>query len=810
MKKNVLYQVILVLALILHSSAFAQMNYWTTPPYKFNMNSTEPFRSTLSNIISPLEPYGVANGAYDQNGNLLFYVKGDKVYGPTGYTPIGKLGGYKVADCDLRFTTISSEISIVPIPGSCKLFYVIYGMLNVQTGYVLLYCKVDCSGASPVVINNSTVEVSCPPDNIHYLEPEGFFITYGAVMHNSFAVSKIYTGTGATAKRYLFSTFWDGINRTIISNTGITGTILIANSKQLGLNMFFDYDGSEAELSWGSNKYAWIGEAIEIGQSNKVHIIGINSTGQWDGIIQNYSVPGATGIEFNNSTLGYPLLYVSGTNGITKINTQTQVMTSVTLPVGINLSHTFLEYGKNNKIYGISPTYDALSGDLAATTLVGIASNDAITSLDAGFNSFYNTLYENAFTLPDQVDGDDYNQFNGNPIVTLTGFTINNGIPSTNCNSVTNYFNCKPINFTPIYTGGTPTKYKFEIKATDANCNLLTGTGYINYNPGGLTWTTGQPAANLDLRTLTDAAGLNLGNISGKVNVKYTISDACNFETTKNYTIMVSGAPQANIVLEIYNSASPQNYLPPSHSPTSPVNVGTYSLGYRISNSTGLITYYRTVIDEVMVNPPGLRNIYDRTIAINGASGITLENLNSCCISSTVWPVNPGSGYCTTGLPDYDGSSSVTGYNGYQGYFGYNNGVYSYTKKFKLAVTVGNDCNSSSDYSYLYVNNHNKSTEAGVNTEIPDVDLSSATSVSVYPNPSSDYVTFMINNRNEDRFTIELTDMYGRTIIQLMHNEFLPAGESKRSYNISALPTGVYVYRLKTTTSALNGQFTKN
>lgn len=784
------------------------MNYWTTPPYKFNLNPATPMRSTLPGLISPLDPYGVANGAYDQNGNLLFYVKGNNVYGSSGFTPVGKLGGYNLSDCYYRRNTVSSEVAIVPIPGSCRQFYVIYGMASISDGYVMLYCKVDCSGSTPVVINWRNVQVSCPPNPL-ILEPEGFFIAFGSLMHNSFAVSKIYTGTGATAKRYLFSTFWDGINRSIISNTGITGPILIANSKQLGLNMFFDYDGSEAELSWGSNKYAWIGEATEYGENNMVHVIGINSLGAWDNTIQNYSIPGATGIEFNNSTSAYPLLYVSGTNGITKINTQTQTMTSVTLPANINLSHTFLEYGKNNKIYGISPTYDPLSGDLTATTLVGIASNDAITSLDAGFNSFYNTLMENAFTLPDQVDGDDYNQFNGNPIVTLTGFTINNGIPSTNCNSVTNYFNCNPINFTPIYTGGTPTKYKFEIKATDANCNLLTGSGYINYNPGGLTWTTGQPATNLDLRTLTDGAGLNLGNISGKVYIKYTISDGCSYETTKNYTIMVSGAPQPNIVLEILNSSNNQTYQAPSHAITTPVNVGTYTLGYRINNSTGLITYYRAVIDEVASTGSFIKNIYDRTIVISGASGLTYEGLNSYCINSLVWPVNPGFSNCTTGIPD-DSPLSVVGYNGYTGYFGYTNGLYSYHRYFKLTVTIGNECSSSTDYSYLYVNERNKSADTGVNTEIPDLDLSSATTVSVYPNPSSDYVTFMINNRNEDRLTIELTDIYGRTIIQLMHNEFLPAGESKRSYNISALLTGVYVYRLKTTTSALNGQFTKN
>ena len=449
------------------------------------MNPATPVKSTLPGLVSSFNSYNVANGAYDINGNLLFYVKNDRIYGPSGNTPVGKLGGYNVADCNYKFTTVSSEIAIVPIPGTCKQFYLIYGMSNFQDGFVLLYCKVDCSGASPVVINNRTVEVSCPPDYIHSLEPEGFFISYGSFLHTALAVSKIYTGSGATAKRYLFATGRylsdNGIIRCIISNTGISTPTQVATAKSLGFSGFGNnFESLEAELSWGANKFAW----VDLYNSNIVHVIGINSIGLWNGIIQNYSVPGAVGIEFNNSTSEYPLLYVSGTNGITKINTQTQTMISVTLPTGINLSHTFLEYGMNNKIYGISPTYDAISGNLSATTLVGIASNNAVTTVDAGFNSLY-TFLDDVFTLPDQIDGDDYNQFNGNPYVSLNSFTLNNQIPSSICSSATNYFNCKALTFVPNYIGGNPTSYKFEIKATDVNCNPITGTGYINYNPGG-------------------------------------------------------------------------------------------------------------------------------------------------------------------------------------------------------------------------------------------------------------------------------------------------------------------------------------
>jgi hypothetical protein len=123
---------------------------------------------------------------------------------------------------------------------------------------------------------------------------------------------------------------------------------------------------------------------------------------------------------------------------------------------------------------------------------------------------------------------------------------------------------------------------------------------------------------------------------------------------------------------------------------------------------------------------------------------------------------------------------------------------------------LGNDCNHSSDYSYLYVNNHNKSTEAGVSNEIDIIDLTHENSLNVLPNPTADYLNFSFNNKVEEHYTLVLTDMYGRKAMLFMENVFLPAGTSKRSYNISALPTGVDVYCLKTTTSAFKGLFTKN
>jgi len=785
------------------------MNYWTTPPYKFDMNPATPVRTNLTGFVGG--SYNVSNGAYDSNGNLLFSIVNTGVYGPTG-SYCGKLGGYNLAGCDEAYTELSAEIAIVPIPGTCKQFYVIYAMDNPIGDCPLLYCKVDCSGTTPVVINHQNVWVYCPPDYVYTLEPEGYFIGGGGLDWTSFAVSKVYTGSGATEQRFLFFTSFYGIYRSYITSTGISQPELVADARTIGLSSA-DFEGYEAELSWGSNLFAWVSKPYS-GSVGAVHTIGINPLSGDDviGSLKNYSIAGAKGIEFTNSTGITPTLYVSRTGGISKINTSTDVITPVTIfSTGIDLSNTFLEYGKNGKIYGVSPTYS--SGSLVATTLVGIASNDAITTVDAGFDSRY-TYYVSPgiFTLPDQIDGENYTSNIVPPAISLAGFRINNITPSSSCANASNYYNCTAMNFTPVYSAGTPAQYKIEIKATDDNCNPITGTGYINYNPNGY-WTSGQPAANLDLRTLTDASGLNLGNITGKVNVKYTVRDFCNNESTRNYKIQVSGAPAPGIVLEIYNSASPQNYLQPAHTINSAVNVGCYSPGYRISNSTGMISYYRVDIDEINSQSGAIiTHVYDRTINIDGVSGLTLENLNSYCVSSAVWPVNPGIGACTVdgAIPDDDAPS--TGYSGYTGYFGYNNGQYSMHRYFKLTVYVGNVCDEVSDYSYLHVTTYNKHQAFTVindnepfNTEIAE----QGNIIIVFPNPATSTVTFEINCNSDTRYTLEFYDMYGRNVMKSAVNGLLFAGSNTKTCNISNLAPGTYTYLLITDNHTAKGLIIK-
>ena len=112
-----------LLIMLTTSSLFAQMNYWTTPAKKWNMTSSTPTSTSLPGGASA---YSVANGAYDENGDLLFYVQDRSVMDDSG-SFVGFLPTKNApnSDCHGALDIIGGEIAIVPISGTCKQFYII-------------------------------------------------------------------------------------------------------------------------------------------------------------------------------------------------------------------------------------------------------------------------------------------------------------------------------------------------------------------------------------------------------------------------------------------------------------------------------------------------------------------------------------------------------------------------------------------------------------------------------------------------------------------------------------------------------------
>ncbi|HRN42297.1 MAG TPA: hypothetical protein PK649_09520, partial [Vicingus sp.] len=456
-------KILLALALLMLTQySSAQMIYWTTPPKKWNTTSSTPSSTSLPG--SPASAYSVSNGAYDEAGNLMFYIQDNSLFDESGDF-VRSMPIYQTSsDCEGALSIIDAEIAIVPIPGACKSFYVIYGLHGHMSPSKLFYIEVDCSSGSPVVNFDETVYVMCWGNYVPSDQP--FLIdNHGGVFNVAFAVSKVYDGSGASAERFLLSVSSHGIVRSEISSAGISTGITTASYTDLGLTASTDFEGIEAEISWGSNYFAWSSA------NGKVFTIEIDPS---DGsyvypYIETYSISGAKGIEFSNST-GNPYLYVAAASDLKRINTSNQSSTNISW--GSNdLSNTFLEYGKNGRIYGVSPIYSGST--LTGSKFVPIVNTlvlPAVTAdIDSRYASYSTSLY-GIFTLPDQIDGEDYTYFNGLPKVTITNFTLNSNVVSDVCDNGTDkYCQNAAIAFNATYSGGTPNQYNLMIQAYGDN-----------------------------------------------------------------------------------------------------------------------------------------------------------------------------------------------------------------------------------------------------------------------------------------------------------------------------------------------------
>lgn len=80
---------------ILINNSNAQMDNFTTPPYVVSTST-----QTAIALPGPGGPYSVANGAYDGNGMLMFYVQDYGIYDANGnfidYLPVYAYDNYEI------------------------------------------------------------------------------------------------------------------------------------------------------------------------------------------------------------------------------------------------------------------------------------------------------------------------------------------------------------------------------------------------------------------------------------------------------------------------------------------------------------------------------------------------------------------------------------------------------------------------------------------------------------------------------------------------------------------------------------------
>lgn len=215
-----------LLLLAVTSLLFAQAPKWVIG------SSLIDFSGTPSIINSSLlGAAGPANGAFDKNGNLLFYVKAGTIYNING-SSLAAFGG---------LPALPNELSIVNVPATCNRFYIMgifggpVGTGNYVDPVYLRYTMVE--------VNNGVVSIVSNFNNINL-----GIISDGRA---GLAVTKLRKNK----TRFLFTLGKkDGLKRFLITNNGINLDNAIGfftNSDPYELDIYEDPASGNIKLAWG-------------------------------------------------------------------------------------------------------------------------------------------------------------------------------------------------------------------------------------------------------------------------------------------------------------------------------------------------------------------------------------------------------------------------------------------------------------------------------------------------------------------------------------------------------------------------------
>jgi hypothetical protein len=434
----------------LSGTIISQMNNWVMPPYRVDVTQTPVAWNPLY-ATAPTAVYNVSNGAYDQAGSLLFYVENFSIYSSSGafVAQVGPNSSW--------VGVWGGEAVIVPVPGQCKKFYVIYSFNGDA-----LYSIVDCSG-SPIVVIKDTGGTGFPIGQFGYigtglaaskktLDPNGpGFIYYLYMVNSGVVYYSIIDGLGISSATLLYSSsnIKDYLDNT--TSPGIQSPRAATEVELSENGGYLAYNG----VATGSSNYS-------ISTSGKVEVLELPTpvtTGSTWLYNEYYAV--MNGLEFMGSGSA-PVLFVAGdkfattsgpsTAGVLDIfdflNNSTVSLYGTSVNDG---KSTFLELSKAGQICYISEyagdryfvEYDISSNAFTSTQI-----NSSIDLTPNGVSgSMLQVQYDYVYTLPDQIDGEFYDDFTTTPYSTIESAQINSvdiGDDANDC-IPKEVYNCDPI-----------------------------------------------------------------------------------------------------------------------------------------------------------------------------------------------------------------------------------------------------------------------------------------------------------------------------------------------------------------------------
>lgn len=728
-------------------TANAQMKYFTYPNKRIDFTGASPTVSTISSITaSNASTTGtvLADAAYDENGNLLFYVEDFGVYNAVG-TKIGTLPKYYNSNSSpsnpYGYGPISNkQVIIIPEIGTCRKYIIYYSLSNFGLGQTpnssnqLSSARVDCSAATPVFsydkipAPNGYNPISGVYDNPVLLDLGGYL--------SGIVVSKLR----ANNTRFLYNVSNGKIDQFTISSIGITLTqsYSLPGAHQMAELELYE-NGSTMFLAWV--------------EDFTLYKVIINST---TGNVSGTNSPISLGYSGLTKVYGFEINPAAPTYGYlcTNLGIYKQNITSAPDYLLVSSSSTYsqsnIEYAKDGFMYAVSNT--GSFGKINTTTNTIATAGIAITPTQTPIvpNA---TL---AYLLPNQIDGENYNYFFG-VAQAIPSFQINS--TTVNCATSTLFYNCNAITLNNNSTGSA--QYQITITPTNAAGAATGGAIYTS------AWLATCPT---DLKNLPGTNGTWLSNHVGYFKISILEKNSCNIQTAPYCIfIRIATTPGPTENLTVYGKNN-TNYNP-SQNIASPILVGCYSLGMSIGTgglgTANNITGYQFKIEEV-----------------NCSSGAVLSVL----YNGTTIPVT------TSGLIPFVGFNQTT-INGSQGYFGGNcNSIMG--KCYKLTLVVSNPCGTATDWTYFKIDNPGFYRIANPNNNADEIIVKN--NFSLAPNPFNNKFSVQYYLEENKNVSIQLFDFTGKEVLNLKDEAWNEKGNHSIDINTDNLPKGMYIYRINT------------
>jgi hypothetical protein len=418
MKKRTLLFFLLLFVLKTQSQNL-QMKYWFISPKKVEFTATS---TVLSNILGfPISASQVANGVYDDNGDLLFYISNNNVYDYNN-TLLGNIisGGAEIIivpfdNNENGVNRCTSKYNIFSTAGGFATEVCLYKtVLDINSFYLAPSEKIDCldAGVAQEFGAIAAGKINSIGNRFLYFLAGGGTYALGNPPPSA-------SGNGAIHKLTIFN---DG---TVSTGTKIYPTNAVPTS-QASYTIF----SRELDLSPDGKWLAWAngGTGIVPGPTlNRYHYLALdNVSGDVAGIptpYQSFNLPsnytfnqnngGFRGLEFYQKGGQTKLFFGAGDDGVFGVDISIPFSSSFMQVSGSNLGYGFsqIELSNNDYIFCSSGNnfIGAFDPTLSLPQILGPGfsfpfSSPPVTAF--GFGGVSRPLY----TLPDQIDGQNYAQ----------------------------------------------------------------------------------------------------------------------------------------------------------------------------------------------------------------------------------------------------------------------------------------------------------------------------------------------------------------------------------------------------------------